>query len=142
MAQFKVILAARPVWVLVLVAVVMAAVFWTIGLMTPTTPGFRGPLVDINDGIMIAILVALGGFVLNLYNRIGKLETDLQTFRSENDTLRTDLRAATTFIDRVGLWMVAGMPASKRPRQPKQLAEYIDPELWGEDIAVGGTDPT
>ena len=136
MATLKVLMKVRPIWVLL--AMVTGA--FIIGLFIPTTAQFRGPLVDINDTILVAVLVALGGFVAQLYLRLGKLENDLSAFRAKNEDLHNDLAAAASFINRVGLWVTAGMPPAKRPRPPKQLAEHIDAELWADDPAVGGTD--
>ena len=145
--RIKVLLAVRPVWLLALVIIVA----FVAGILTPVTANFRGPIVDINDAILIAVLIALGAFVAQLYvdrgqlyARIGKLEADLKGFRDENSSLRDDLAAAASFINRIGWWVTQGMPPSKRPRPPQQLAEHIDAELWasGEAVgdAVGGTD--
>ena len=145
--KLKVLLTVRPLWLLMAAAVVA----FIVGMLTPVTAPFRGPIVDINDTILIAVLIALGAFVAQLYvdrgqmmARIGKLETDLQGFRDENTNLRDDLAAAASFINRIGWWVTQGMPPTKRPRPPQQLAEHIDAELWasGEAIgdAVGGTD--
>lgn len=151
MSKLKLILTVRPIWLLL----VVAALALIIGLLIPVTPDFRGPIVDINDTIMIAILVALGGFIANLYlqrgqdlARIGKLEDnlkaaqqDFQASRDQNDTLRSDLAAAASFINRVGYWITQGMPASKRPRPPKQLDEHgVDMDPWDDEMPIGGTD--
>ena len=134
--RIKVLLTVRPLWLLVLVIVVA----FVGGIVTPVSVPIRGPIIDINDTIMIAILMAFGGIILNLYNRIGKLEADLKSFRDENVTLRDDLAAAASFINRIGWWVTQGMPPNKRPRPPQQLAEHIDAELWMNDEAIGGTD--
>lgn len=137
MAKLKVILQGRPIWLFI----VGVAVALSVGLMIPTSSGFRGPLVDINDGLMAAVLIALGGFVAQLYLRMGKLEADVARFRDENDGLRADLTAAASFIDRLGLWIAAGMPPGRTPKPAKRLEEHIDAELWtDESTAVGGTE--
>lgn len=137
MAKLTLILKARPMWALVVAVCVALGV----GLLIPTSANFRGPLVDINDGLMVAILIALGGFVAQLYLRMGKLEADVAKFRDENDGLRADLTAAASFIDRLGLWIAAGMPPGRTPKPAKRLEEHIDAELWtDESTAVGGTE--
>lgn len=133
--RLKVILSGRPLWMLTAIGAAFVG-----GILTPVSVPIRGPLVDINDTILIAILVALGGFVAQLYLRMGKLESDLAKFREENDGLRADLTAAVSFIDRLGLWIAAGMPPTKMPRPAKRLEDHIDAELWVDDPAVGGTD--
>lgn len=133
--KIKVILAVRPLWLLVgAVAVAFAA-----GIIMPMAPGVRGPLVDINDGILIAILVSLGGFVAQLYLRMGKLETDLRSFREDNDGLRADLTDAASFINRVGLWVAKGSKGPI-PQPSERLSKHVDAELWAEEpVAIGGT---
>lgn len=101
-----------------------------IGLLIPLPEGVRGPLVTIDNTILIAVLVALGGFVAQLYTRMNKLEADVNRFRDENDGLRADLTAATSFIDRLGIWLLAGSPPDKTPKPAERLREHIDAELW------------
>jgi len=141
--KIKLLLTVRPIWLLGVVILVAFAG----GILTPVAAPVRGPIVDINDTILIAVLIALGAFVAQLYvdrgqmmSRIGKLESDLQGFRDENTNLRDDLAAAASFINRIGWWVTQGMPPNKRPRPPQQLAEHIDAELWMNDEAIGGTD--
>lgn len=113
-------------WLLA-IAVVTSLV---IGLLIPLPEGVRGPLVTVDNTILIAVLVALGGFVAQLYTRMNKLEADVSRFRAENDGLRADLTAATTFIDRLGIWLLAGSPPDKTPKPAERLREHIDAELW------------
>ena len=147
MSKFKVIVQGRPVWLLI--AAVLAALL--VGLLIPTSPTFRGPLVSVENSVLIAALVGLGVLVGNLYMqrgqdlaRIGKLEDDLKSaqkdlhsFRDENSTLRDTLNAAASFINRVGLRLMQGR--GPWPQPPEQIASHIDAELW-DDIPAGGTD--
>lgn len=146
MTKIKVILQGRPPWVLFLVA----AVFLVAGLLIPTTPGFRGPLFTVENAILGAVILALGGFIANLYadrgqlySRLGKLETDIEDLRRQNETQRGDLTAAASFINRLGLWLrkqiVDGILPADLPQPPEQLLKHgVDDELWSD--AVGGTD--
>ena len=133
--KLKVLLTVRPVWLLL----VAACVAFLIGVVTPVSAPVRGPLVDINDTILIAVLVTLGGFVAQLYLRMGKLEADLEKFRDDNNDLRSDLSAAASFINRIGWWVAKGCKGPM-PRPAKRLDEHIDAGLWSDDAAVGGTD--
>ena len=45
------------------------------------------------------------------------------------------VRAAAIFIDRVGLWILAGMTGMK-PQPPAVLHEHIDPSLWDQPPAA------
>ena len=123
---FKVSFKGRPVW---LTAIAVAAAL-VIGILIPMPENARGPLVTVDNTILIAVLVALGGFVAQLYARMNKLEADVFRFRAENDGLRADLTAATTFIDRLGIWLLAGSPPDKTPAPAERLREHIDAELW------------
>ncbi len=146
MTKIKVILQGRPVWVLFLVA----AAFLVAGLLIPTAPGFRGPLFTVENAILGAVILALGGFIANLYadrgqlySRLGKLEADLEDLRQKNESQRGDLTAAASFINRLGLWLrkqiVDGLLPSDLPQPPEQLLKHgVDDELWSD--AVGGTD--
>ena len=80
-----------------------------VGLLIPTTPGFRGRCSpwrtrssagDPRPGGFIANLYADRG---QLYSRLGKLETDIEDLRRQNETQRGDLTAAASFINRLGL---------------------------------------
>lgn len=147
MAKLKLILQTRPAW-LFWAGVTIALV---VGLLTPTAPGFRGPLLTVENTILGVVIVALGTIVANLWQRIGKLEdavrtaqadlrtaqADLQTFREENSTLRDTLAAAASFINRVGLRLISGR--GPWPQPPAQIAGHIDAELW-DDLPLGGTD--
>ena len=99
------------------------------GLLTPTPPGFRGPLVDLNDTLLIAVLVALGGFVAQLYLRMGKLETDVKALQEGKAEALDKLTAAASFINRVGLWIAAGC-RDAMPEPPNQILPHIDGKLW------------
>lgn len=134
MAQLKLILKGRPIWLLV-VAVVVTLV---VGLLIPVAPGVRGPLVDINDGILLAILAGMGLFVGNLYQRLGKLEDRLGTLEVAKDAALDKLTAAASFINRIGLWLTAGQQGPM-PQPPDQILPHIDAELWEQDNP-GGTD--
>ena len=142
MAKLKLTLQGRPLWLLF----VVAAAALVAGLLIPTTPGFRGPLFTIENDLLGAVILALGGFIANLYadrgqlySRLGKLETDLEKLRERNEAQRGDLAAATTFINRVGLWLAGGMKGPL-PQPPEQLLKHgVDDELW-DDPALGGTD--
>lgn len=134
-ARVRHIRKTRPYWVLGVGMILMLV----LGVLIPLPPYFRGPLVDINDGILIAVLVAISAFVAQLYVdrgqlllRMGKLEDSVTDFREENDDLRSDLRAATSFIDSVGLWIVGGMHPSLRPSPPKRLENQINSTLWAK----------
>jgi len=158
MSEIKLILKTRPIWLMV-AAVVVALI---IGLIVPTGPTFRGPIVDVNDGTMLTIfgisVTAFGLVLAQMYvdrgqmlTRIGKLEDDLQELRSVIDTERgekrdalADLSAAASFINRIGLawrqWIVTGVIPKELPQPPEQLTKHgVDVELW--DAPVGGTDP-
>lgn len=145
MVKLKLILQGRPLWVLLVVGAAMLIV----GLLIPTTPGFRGPLFTVENAILGAVILALGGFIANLYadrgqlySRLGKLETDIEDLRRQNETQRGDLTAAASFINRLGLWLrkqiVDGILPADLPQPPEQLLKHgVDDELWD---AVGGTD--
>ena len=126
MKTLKVSVKGRPVWLTAL-AVVAALVT---GILIPMPGNARGPLVTVDNTILIAVLVTLGGFVAQLYARMNKLEADVSRFRAENDGLRSDLTAATTFIDRLGIWLLAGSPPDKTPKPAERLREHIDANLW------------
>ena len=96
------------------------------------------PLVDINDGILIAILVALGGFLAQLYLRLGKLEDRIGTLETAKSEALDKLAAAASFINRVGFWVARGC-VGPMPQPPEQIRAHIDAELWESD-APGGTD--
>lgn len=145
--RLKVLLTVRPAWLLV----VAVAIAFAGGLLIPTAPTVRGPLLSVENSVLIAALVGLGVLVGNLYMqrgqdlaRIGKLEDDLKaaqkdlhSFRDENSTLRDALNAAASFINRVGLRLMSGR--GPWPQPPEQIASHIDAELW-DDIPAGGTD--
>lgn len=147
MAKLKLTLRARPIWLywLSVGAALIAGLLW------PTSPGVRGPLLTVENTVLGVVIMALGGVVMNLWGRIGKLEdavrsaqedlrtaqADLQTFREENSTLRDTLSAAASFINRVGLRLISGR--GPWPQPPTQIAEHIDAELW-DDIPTGGTE--
>lgn len=57
-----------------------------IGVATPMPYG-RTPLLDVSDAIMLAVLVALGGFVAQLYSRIGTVEAKLTKAEDYNRSL-------------------------------------------------------
>lgn len=146
MTKIKIILQGRPLWVLFLVA----AVALVAGLLIPTAPGVRGPLFTVENAILGAVILALGGFIANLYadrgqlyGRLGKLEADLEDLRKQNESQRGDLTAAASFINRLGLWLrkqiIDGLLPSDLPQPPEQLLKHgVDDELWSD--AVGGTD--
>lgn len=146
MTKIKLILKARPLWILVLVATLSVIV----GLLIPTAPGVRGPLFTVENAILGIVIVALGGFIANLYldrsqlyTRLGKLEDDVRTLREANEQQRGDLTAAASFINRLGLairkWIDSGMPPRDLPKPPDQLLKHgVDDELWSD--AIGGTD--
>ena len=62
MAKLKLILQGRPLWLLFVVGAAMLIV----GLLIPTTPGFRGPLFTVENAILGAVILALGGFIEQL----------------------------------------------------------------------------
>lgn len=144
MIKLKLILHGRPLWVLFVVAALALAV----GLLIPTTPGFRGPLFTVENAILGAVILALGGFIANLYadrgqlyTRLGKLEADLEKLREQNETQRGDLIAAASFINHLGLWLrkqiMDGILPADLPQPPEQLLPHgVDGELY----AIGGTD--
>ena len=140
--RIKVLLTVRPVWLLVAAATLAFAV----GIFIPTSPTFRGPLFSIENTILIAATVVLGALIAQLYvdrgqmlTRIGKLEDDLRTVRSDNDESRADLTDAASFINRVGLWISKGCKGPV-PQPSERLAKHVDTELWAEEVPVGGTD--
>jgi len=57
-----------------------------IGVATAMPYG-RTPLLDVSDAIMLAVLVALGGFVAQLYSRIGTVEAKLTQAEDYNRSL-------------------------------------------------------
>lgn len=147
MSKIVLVFKARPLWLLI----VAASLALIVGLLIPTAPGFRGPIVDINDGILVAVITALGLFVTGLslfvaqlWQRLGKIENDLKEYRKETEAQQGDLAAAASFINRIGLawrqWIVTGRVPAEMPQPPAQLAKHgVDAELWEQD-APGGTD--
>lgn len=141
MSKFKLVLQTRPIWLLI-AAVAIALI---VGLMIPTTADFRGPLVDINDGVLIAVITGLGVFVTGLglfvaqlYQRLGRLEDRIGTIETAKDAALDKLTAAASFINRIGLWLAAGQ-RGPMPQPPDQILPHIDAELWGDE-AIGGSD--
>lgn len=65
----------------------------------------------------------------DLYARVESLEKQIGEMRTQMDTLGRVSRAATTFIDRIGIWLEGGMKG-QRPHPPSTLAEHIDIGLW------------
>ncbi len=138
MTKLKLILTTRPLWVLPAVIIIALAVGLTTGVQIPLPPNIRGPLVDINDGILIAFIVALGGILAQLYSRVGKLEERITAVEAAKDAALDKLTAAASFINRIGLWLAKDR-AGDMPQPPDQILPHIDAELWNDD-AVGGTD--
>lgn len=102
---------------------------FALGVLTPVPGAVRGPLVDINDGVLIAVLVALGGFVAQVYLRLGKLEDRLGVMEQEKGEALSKLTLAASFINRVGLWLAGGQ-RGPMPQPSAQLDDHIDTELW------------
>jgi len=117
--------------------VILAALLaFGIGTAAPI-PG-KQALVDINDGILIAVLVAMGGFLAQLNQRQGKLEDRLTQLEAARSEALDKLGAAASFINRIGLWVARGC-VGPMPQPPDQIRAHIDAELWESD-APGGTD--
>lgn len=134
MSKLKVIVQGRPVWLLI--AAVLAALL--AGLMIPTAAPIRGPLVDINDGLLIAVLGGLGLFVGHLYTRLSKLEDRITAMEAAKDAALDKLTAAASFINRIGLYIAGGM-RGPLPEPPEQILPHIDAGFWEQD-SPGGTD--
>ncbi len=138
MTKIKLILTARPLWVLPVLVIVALIAGIAAGVQIPLPPNIRGPLVDINDGILIAFIVALGGILAQLYSRVGKLEERIGAVEAAKDEALDKLTAAASFINRIGLWLAKDQ-RGEMPQPPEQILPHLDAELWPQD-AVGGTD--
>jgi hypothetical protein len=146
MTKLKALVTVRPVWLLVVAVAVTALLGYLSGLLTPLQPSMRAPLLDINDGMMLGVLAALGLFVGHLYSRLGKVEDRnlaLEDRIAKLETARGEaidkLASAASFINRVGLWLRGGQ-RGPMPEPPEQILPHIDAELWDVPDAVGGTE--
>jgi hypothetical protein len=77
------------------------------------------------DTTALGLVSHLNQRMQHLEDRVGELETAL-------GTAQRLIRAAATFIDRVGLWLDGGQTAP-RPNPPALLHEQIDTSLWSHD---------
>lgn len=127
--KLRVAIAARPVWLLVVAVVVAVLLGYLSGLLTPTSPESRTPLLDINDAILLAVLGGMGVFVGHLYSRLGKVEDRVNALVAAKDAAIDKLNAAASFINRLGLWLASGQ-RGPMPTPPDQILPHIDAELW------------
>ncbi len=129
--------ASKPAWWRQwMMPILAAAIAFPIGVLAPI-PG-KQPFVDVNDAILIAVLVAVGGFLAQLYLRMGKLEDKVAQLEAARSEALDKLGAAASFINRIGLWLAKGA-VGPMPQPPAQIRDHIDAELWESD-APGGTD--
>ena len=75
------------------VPAIIAIVAFGGGVLIPLPHGDGGPLVDINDGMMIAAFAGIGGFVVQLYLRMGRVETELSRTQTAHRNLWAYCRA-------------------------------------------------
>lgn len=130
MTEIKALITVRrPVWLLVLAVIATALLGYLSGLLTPIQPEMRSPLLDINDGILLAVLGGMGIFVGHLYTRLGKVEDQLRALVADKDAAIDKLNAAASFINRLGLWLAGGQ-RGPMPAPPDQILHHIDAELW------------
>ena len=68
----------------------------------------------------------------DLMARVESLEDGQRELRENIAARDKIIRAAVTFIDRVGVWVAGGM-RGRKPRPGEILSEHIDVELWSDD---------
>lgn len=129
MSKLKALVTVRPVWLLAVAVVVTALLGYLSGLLTPIQPEMRAPLLDINDGILLAVLGGMGLFVGHLYSRLSKVEDRVSAMEAAKDAAMAKLTAAASFINRLGLWLASGQ-RGPMPQPPEQILPHIDAELW------------
>ena len=86
---------------------------------------------------IIAVLgVALGGWLTwvaaganRLQARVESLESRMDAMVNEKTNLLRDLSAATSFINRIGLWLL-DEKRTPAPSPPERIHGHIDTELW------------
>lgn len=90
--------------------------------------------------IITAIIAAVGlGFgawltwvaagASRLQARVESLETRMKSLEDEKTDLLRNLSAATSFINRIGLWLL-NKKETPAPVPPEQIHAHIDTELW------------
>ena len=80
-----------------------------------------------------AWLTWLASGVARLNARIETLEGRMAKVEDERNDLLTLVSVMASFINRVGLWIEAGMDKKRKPRPPTQVQPHIDPEPWMPD---------
>lgn len=99
-------------------------------------------------GIVLASALTLAGVVLTgrwaarkgdddttlewaqqLLGRLDKVEIEVKDLRRLREQDQLTIRAASSFIDRIGLWISGGMK-KPRPTPPQLLHAYVDTGLW------------
>ena len=68
----------------------------------------------------------------DLLARVESLEDGQDELREEVAERDNIIRAAVTFIDRVGIWFAGGM-RGRKPKPGEILAERIDVHLWSDE---------
>ena len=96
------------------------------------------PLIDLDTGVSLGILVAFGALIAQLWLRVSKLEDKVSTLEAEKSAALDKLTAAASFINRVGLYIAGGM-RGPLPEPPEQILPHIDAGFWEQD-SPGGTD--
>lgn len=92
-------------------------------------------------GVILGAIIAAVGSVLvartsartagdsSLWGRVSAVEAEVKELRAELEDQDRTIRAASTFIDRIGLWLESGM-RSTRPKPPHQLRPHIETSFW------------
>ena len=62
--------------------------------------------------------------------RTDALEVEKDKLRDERNDLLTLVSAMASFINRIGLWVEAGMDRRKKPKPDSKVAPHIDVEPW------------
>lgn len=99
--------------------------------------------LGIVGAVLSGLIVAAGSVVVarisgrsssetTLWERVERLEDDVVRLNNEVRQSSRLVSAAATFIDRVGIWIEAGM-RTRRPLPPAQLHDLIDTTLWHVD---------
>lgn len=70
------------------------------------------------------------GLVEQLMDRVEHVESRIQALEMQLGDAQRIIRAAATFIDRIGVWLESRR--GPMPRPPTVLSEHIDTTLWVE----------
>ena len=65
-----------------------------------------------------------------LEGRIDKVEAEKDRLAADRNELLVLVSAMASFINRVGLWIEAGMDKRRKPKPPVQVVPHIDTEPW------------